>query len=71
MIRECVVFNKLEDFNSLLNFIVDDFTLSGNLRYYKDNGDSVVKMLPTTPLQELQNLRWYIQHVIDESDYYY
>ena len=26
-------------------------------------------MLPTTPLHELQNLRWYIQHLTDESEY--
>ena len=63
--------NKLEDFNSLLNFNVDDFTSSGSLCCYKDNGESVVKMLPTTPQQELQNLRWYIQHLIDESGYDY
>ena len=31
MIRECVKYNKLEHFNSLLNFSVDDFTPSGNL----------------------------------------
>ena len=43
----------------------------GNLSYYKEIGDSVVKMMPTTPLQELINLRWYIQHLIDESGYLY
>ena len=26
-------------------------------------------MLPTTPLQELFNLRWYIQQLMDESEY--
>ena len=30
MIREWVRFNKLEDFNSSLNYTVDDFTPSGN-----------------------------------------
>ena len=30
MIRAWVIHNKLEDFNSLLNFNVDDFTPSGN-----------------------------------------
>ena len=58
-----MIFNKLEDFNSLLNFTVDDFTPSGNLCYYKDNGE----ILHQTPLQELFNVRWYIQHLIDES----
>ena len=68
MIREWVLHNKLEDLNSQLNSNVDDFTPSGILCYYKDNSDSVVKMLQTTPLQKLQNLRWYIQHLIDESE---
>ena len=39
MIREWVIFNELEDFSSLLNFNVDDFTPSGNLCYSKDNGE--------------------------------
>ena len=69
MIREWVIYNKLEDFNSLLNYTDNDFSQSVNLCYYKDYGDSVVKMLPTTLLQELKNLRWYIQHLIDESGY--
>ena len=38
MIREWVIFNKLEDFNSLLNYTIDDFTPSGNLCYSKENG---------------------------------
>ena len=33
MIKEWVVFNKLENFNSLLNYPIDDFTPSGNLCY--------------------------------------
>ena len=70
MIIAWVKHNKLEDFNSLLNFNVDDFTPSGMLCYYKENSDSeVVTILPTTPLQELFNLQWYIQHLIDESEY--
>ena len=31
MIRKWVIFNKLENFNSLLNYTIDDFTPSGNL----------------------------------------
>ena len=27
--------------------------------------------MPSTPLQELQNIRKYIQHLMDESDYDY
>ena len=73
MVRQCVIYNKLEDFNSLLNYTDVDFKPhgGGNLSYYKENGDSVVKMMSTTTLQMLENLRWYIQHVINESGYLY
>ena len=30
MTKEWVVYNKLENFNSLLNYTIDDFTPSGN-----------------------------------------
>ena len=30
MIQKWVIFNRLEDFNSLLNYTVEDFTPSGN-----------------------------------------
>ena len=73
IIRQWVIYNKLEDFNSLLNYTDEDFKPhgAGNLSFYKENGDSVVKMMPTTPLQMLENLRWYIQHLINESQYLY
>ena len=73
MIRQWVIYNKLEDFNSLLNYTDEDFKPygGGNLSYYKEHGDSVVKMMPTTPLQMLENLRWYIQHLINGSGYLY
>ena len=73
MIRQWVIYNKLEDFNSLLNYTDEDLIPHGhgNLSYYKENGDSVVKMMTPTPLQELINLRWYIQHLINESGYLY
>ena len=74
MIRQLVIYNKLEDFNSLLNYTDEDFKPygAGNLSYYKENGDSVVvKMMSTTPLQMLENLRWYIQHLNNESGYLY
>ena len=73
IIRQWVIFIKLEDFNSLLNYTDEDFKPygAGNLSYYKENGDSVVKMMSTTPLQMLENLRWYIQHLINESGYLY
>ena len=65
MVREWIIYNKLEDFNSLLNLTVDDFTLSGNLCYSNDNGE----LLHQTPLQDLFHLRWDIQHLIDENEY--
>ena len=73
MIRQWVIYNKLEDFNSLLNYTDEDLIPHGHgkLSYYKENGDSVVKMMSPTPLQELINLRWYIQHLINESGYLY
>ena len=45
MIKEWVVFNKLEDFNSLLKYTDNDFTPIGNLSYINENG----QMLATTP----------------------
>ena len=73
MIRQWVIYNKLADFNSLLNYTAEDLIPHGhgNLSYYKENGDSVVIMMSPTPLQELINLRWYIQHLIHESGYLY
>ena len=64
MIKELIIFNKLENFNSLLNYTIDDFIPSHNLCYINENGE----ILHQTPLQEVFNLRWYIQHLIDESD---
>ena len=66
-LKEWVVFNKLEDFNSLLKSTDDDFTPIGNLCYINENGE----MLPTTTLQGFYNLRWYIKHLIDENEYQY
>ena len=73
MIRQWVIYKKLEDFNSLLNYTDEDFKpyVSANLSYYKENGDTVGKMMSTTPLQMLENLSWYIQHIINESGYLY
>ena len=50
-------------FNSLLNNTIDDFTPSASLCSINENGE----LLHQTPLHELFNLRWYIQHLIDES----
>ena len=51
MIKEWVIFNKLESFNSLLNYTIDDFTPSGNLCYINGNGE----ILHPTSLHELFN----------------
>ena len=68
-IRKWMIYYKLEDFNSLLNYTDEDSKPHGgdNLSYFKENCDSVVKIMSPTPLQELENLRWYIQHLIHES----
>ena len=64
IIKEWVMFNKLEDFNSLLNYANDDFTPTENLCYTNNNGEK----LHQTPMQETYYLRWYIQHFIDENE---
>ena len=72
-ITQWVIYNKLEDFNSLLKYTYEDLIPHGHgsLSFYKENGDSVVKMMSPTPLQELTILRLYIQHLIHESGYLY
>ena len=67
MIKEWVVFNKLEDFNSLLKYTDDDFTSTGKLCYSNENGEKVYRKL----MKEFFNLRWYIQHLVDEYEYQY
>ena len=70
--RAWVKHNKLEDFNSLLTYDLNDFTPSGILYYYNEKADSeVALMMPNTPLKELYNLWRYIQHLILESVYEY
>ena len=72
MIRTWVKHHKLENFSSLFNHSPDKFTPSSPLSYYKEKADSEVLLeMPSTPLQELQNIRKYIQHLMDESDYDY
>ena len=65
LIKEWVVFNKLEDFNSLLKYTDDDFT-SHQLEIYVIS----MKIVKCYQLQ-FYNLRWYIQHLIDENEYQY
>ena len=72
MIRTWVKHHKLENFTSLFNHSLDKFTPSSPLSYYKEKANSEVLLeMPYTPLQELQNIRKYIQHLMDESDYDY
>ena len=56
MLKEWVIFNKLENFNSILNYTIDDFTPSFNLCYINEHGE----ILHQTPLEELFDLTWYI-----------
>ena len=65
MIKEWVVFNKLEDFNSLLEYTDDDFTSTGKFCYINENGEKLHRKL----MKEFYNLRWYIQHLVDEYQY--
>ena len=67
MIKEWVVFNKLEDFNSLLKYTDDDFTPTGKFCYINENGEKLYRKL----MKEFYNLRWYIQHLVDQYEYQY
>ena len=67
MIEEWVVFNKLEDFNSLLECTDDDFTPNGKFCYINENGEKLYRKL----MKEFYNLRWYIQHLVDLHEYQY
>ena len=64
MFKQWIIFNKLETFNSILNYPIDDFTPSGNLCYMNKHGD----ILPYTPMKKIFNLRWYIQHLMNENE---
>ena len=59
-IKEWVVLKKLEDINSLLKYTDDDFTPTGNLCYINEKGEK----LHQATMQQLYNLRWYIQHLV-------
>ena len=67
MIKEWVVLNKLEDFNSLLEYTDDDFTSTGKCCYINENGEKLYRKL----MKEFYNLRWYIQHLVDQHEYQY
>ena len=66
IIRTWVKHHKLENFSSLFNHTPDKFAASSSLSYCKDKVDSEVLLeMPTTPLQ---NLKKYIQHLMDEAE---
>ena len=50
MLKQWIIFNKLEYFNSILNYPIDDFTPSANLcySYMNEQGD----ILPYTPMKK-------------------
>ena len=64
MLKEWIKSNKLENFNSILNYTIDVFTPSGNFSYMNQHGD----ILHHTPLRDVFNLRSYIQHLMDENE---
>ena len=64
MFKQWIIFNKLDNFNSILNYSIDDLTPSGNLCYMNEHGD----ILPYSPMKKIFNLKWYIQYLIDESE---
>ena len=65
MLKQWIIFNKLEIFSSILNYIIDDFTPAGNLCLINQLG----YILHQTALKEVFYLRWYIQHLMDESEH--
>ena len=67
MIKDWVVFNKLEDCNLLLEYSHDDFTATGQFCYINENGEKLYRKL----MKEIFNLRWYIQHLVDLHEYQY
>ena len=55
MLKQWIIFNKLDNFNSTLNDTID-----GHMNQHGE-------ILHHTPLREVFNLRCYIQHLMDES----
>ena len=70
IMRAWVKDNNMRDFTSMLTYSADKFTPTGFLCYCKEKVDAETPtMMPTNLLQELYNLRRYITHVMNESDY--
>ena len=66
MIKEWAVFNKLEDFNSLLEYTDDDFTPTGKF-YINEKGEKLHRKL----MKEFDNIIQYIQHLVNQHEYQY
>ena len=64
MLKKWIVFNMLENFNSILNYSIDDSAPSGNLNCMNQHGE----ILHHTPLREGFHLRCYIQHLMDQNE---
>ena len=60
MLKQLVIFNSILNYS----YNIDDFTPSGNLSYINENGE----ILHQTPMKEIFNLRWYILHLMDQSE---
>ena len=52
MLREWIIFTMLENFNSILIYTIDGFTLSDSLSYINEHSD----ILHQTPMHEVFNL---------------
>ena len=51
----------------MLKYTDDDLTPTGKLCYINENGEKLYRKL----MKEFFNLRWYIQHLVDEYEYQY
>ena len=67
MIKELVVFNKLEDFNSLSEYTDENFQPTGKFCHINENGEKLYRNL----MKKFYNLRWYIQHLVAQHEYHY
>ena len=71
IMRAWVKHSNMTDFTSMLTYTADMFTPTCFLCYNREKVDTETPtMMPTNLLQELYNLRMYITHVMNESDYY-
>ena len=74
IMRAWVKHNKLEDMSDFLiyDLLLYDFTPTGTLCHYKETAQAEeTRIMSNTPLKELYNLYWYIQHLILESEFDY